>query len=51
MDQSITIENKLNPFLSDEVKQILKSRLRNEYNLYNFIMKQLRAQIKECDIQ
>ena len=36
--------------VSSEVREILRRRLRNEYKLYNFITKQLRAQIIECDV-
>ena len=36
--------------VSGEVREILRRRLRNEYKLYNFITKQLKAQIIECDV-
>jgi len=35
--------------VSDEVKQVLRSRLDNEYKLYNFIKEELQAQAIECD--
>ena len=36
--------------VSLEVREILRRRLRNEYKLYNFITKQLTAQIIECNV-
>lgn len=36
--------------VSGEVREILRRRLRNEYKLYNFITKQLTAQIIQCDV-
>ena len=36
--------------VSEEVREILRSRLSNEYNLYHFIIKLLRTQIRECEL-
>ena len=41
-------QNTRNTTVSEEVREILRSRLSNEYNLYHFIIKLLRTQISEC---
>ena len=42
-------QNTRNTTVSEEVREILRSRLSNEYNLYHFIIKLLRTQIRECE--
>ena len=34
----------------DEVRKHLRSRLRNEYLLYDFITEQLRQNVEQCDV-
>ena len=34
--------------VSREVREILRARLGNEYELYQFIVQQLRYQVREC---
>ena len=34
--------------IDGEVKKILRSRLRNEYLLYNFVTQHLRRQVIQC---